>query len=193
MYVINDNNLQAYILKEYGDTSHLTAKKNYIQGIKPSLQEDYGEDLDCTLTSITTVVSYYKPQLQIQFIYDQVEKIAKKFLYKGNRGTPTITMNVIFNKVVQLFQINLKSHNGYIKNLGYNYVGIKNLINKNRPTLLSLSKDGRNFYANHTVLVIGYYEIGNAKMIAIYDNWYKQISYIDYNKLAIISGINYLT
>lgn len=193
MYVINDNNLQAYILKEYGDTSHLAVKKNYIQGIKPLLQNDYGEDQDCSLTSITTVVSYYKPQLQIQFIYDQVEKIAKKFLYKGNRGTPTITMNVIFNKVLQLFQINLKSHNGYIKNLGYNYVGIKNLINKNRPTLLSLSKDGRNFYANHTVLVIGYYEIGKAKMIAIYDNWYKQISYIDYNKLAIISGINYLT
>lgn len=193
MYVINDNNLQAYILKEYGDTSHLAVKKNYIQGIKPLLQNDYGEDQDCSLTSITTVVSYYKPQLQIQFIYDQVEKIAKKFLYKGNRGTPTITMNVIFNKVLQLFQINLKSHNGYIKNLGYNYVGIKNLINKNRPTLLSLSKDGRNFYANHTVLVIGYYEIDKAKMIAIYDNWYKQISYIDYNKLAIISGINYLT
>lgn len=193
MYVINDNNLQAYILKEYGDTSHLTAKKNYIQGIKPLLQEDYGEDLDCTLTSMTTVVSYYKPQLQVQFIYDQIEKIAKKLLYKGNRGTPTITMNIIFNKVLQLFQIDLKSHNGYIKNLGYNYAKIKNLINKNRPTLLSLSKDGRNFYANHTVLAIGYYEIGNAKMIAIYDNWYKQISYIDYNKLAIISGINYLT
>ena len=193
MYNINANNLTQYIVKEYGNILSVPVNSCYLRNISPLLQEDYGEANDCTLTSITTVIKYYKPKLKIEDIYNVVESIAKKYFYRGHRGTPTIAMNTIYNKVLQYYKINKRSKNGYIKDLGYNYKGIQNFIKAGRPVLLSLSKDGRNYYANHTVLIIGYYEIGKARMLAIYDNWYKQTSYIDYNKLARVSGINYLT
>lgn len=56
--------------------------------------------------------------------------------------------------------------------------------------LLNLWNDGRNYYKNHSVLIIGYKITENNDFIlTIYDNWYKHNSYIDYNKLSIISSI----
>ena len=56
--------------------------------------------------------------------------------------------------------------------------------------------DGRDIYKNHSVVVAGYqcYKIDgkDVRLLAIYDNWAKEIRYIDYKKLSIISSIHYL-
>lgn len=61
--------------------------------------------------------------------------------------------------------------------------------------ILSVLNDGRNYYKNHSVTIIGYniVKTQNRKlnMILIYDNWSTEISYVDYNKLNIISSINF--
>ena len=62
--------------------------------------------------------------------------------------------------------------------------------------ILNLSTDGRNYYKDHSVLIIGYREIklsNNKKMffLKIKDNWTKETTYIDYSKLSVICSINY--
>ena len=64
-----------------------------------------------------------------------------------------------------------------------------------RPIILSMKNDGRNYYVNHTVTVMGYImvRVGNrtVPILQVLDNWTKLISYIDYNKLSAISSINF--
>ena len=56
-----------------------------------------------------------------------------------------------------------------------------------------MSNDGRNYYQNHTVTVIGYMESGvKVKMLIIFDNWHETISYVDYNKMNKFCSVNYL-
>jgi hypothetical protein len=65
------------------------------------LQKDYGDLNDCTLTSITAIIKFYNPTLNVQNIYDSVYSIAKMYGYTGSYGTPTITMGTIYNKVLK--------------------------------------------------------------------------------------------
>ena len=74
-------------------------------------------------------------------------------------------------------------------------VFVQELLDKDRLVILSLHSDGRNYYRDHTITVFGYnlYEINGKEKIffAVYDNWYRSVSYIDYDELSIISSINY--
>ena len=80
-----------------------------------------------------------------------------------------------------------------MKGIGFNWDFIKgNLDYNDTPIILNLWKDGRNYYYNHTVLIIGYAESENKKMLVVYDNWFKYICYIDYDKLSIICSIQYI-
>ena len=49
--------------------------------------------------------------------------------------------------------------------------------------------DGRKYYKNHTVTVIGYKKYKKAKILIVADNWHKEVCYIDYNKLSFISSL----
>lgn len=189
---INMLNIKEYIYETYGVFSQNINQK-YISNITALLQNNYGGENDCTLTSITTIIKYFKSNLYVNEIYNIVEQIAKKYFYDEKNGTFPLWINSILQKSLNTFNIKQKAHSAYLKNICYNFNKIKNIINTNMPILLNMNNDGRDFYKNHTVLIIGYYEINNVKMLAIYDNWYNQISYIDYNKLSIISSINYLT
>jgi len=55
--------------------------------------------------------------------------------------------------------------------------------------LLNMLNDGTGYYKGHTVLIIGYLELKNDFLLIVLDNWNKDISYIDYNKLSTISSI----
>ena len=164
-----------------------------ILDIKPLLQNDYGGDQDCTLTSITTVIKWFKPDVAINTIYNEVERIAKKHLYRLNYSTMSIVMKSLYNQSLRSFGLRQKVCSRYIKDVGYCYNFLKSEINKNHPILLSLWKDGRDYYKNHSVLIVGYVIIGPYRFLQIYDNWSKGISYIDYDKLSAISSIHFLT
>jgi len=159
------------------------------------LQKDYGGANDCTLTSITAIIHYLSEnQIDIQTIYNFVEQFGKKYGYASNRGTPGIAITKIFQTSLAKFKMP-RAYGKFVKGIGYNFSHIKAEINKGNPIILSMYSDGQDYYANHSVTIIGY-KIAVVKgkevpIITIYDNWYKAISYIDYNKLSRISSIHF--
>ena len=192
---ITDKNLTSYVLNEYNSNILYQTQKT-IDSIKPLLQNNFGQDYDCSLTSITNIISWLKPNINVNDIYNKVEQIAKNYLYNGKTiGTLPFFIKPIFNNSLKHFKINKNTGFKCIKNVGFNFNFIKEQINNENPMILSLLNDGRNFYKNHSVTIIGYNIIKTSKqtlnMILVYDNWSKTISYIDYNKLNIISSINF--
>ena len=174
-------------IKQYTNNEQFINKQLY--DVPCLLQNDYGGLCDCTLTSITALIKYIKPVEEIENIYNKVEQIAKKYCYKEERGVKTVIISLLLKEVYRQFKINKKVKGCYLKGIGFDYEDIKREIDNNNPMLLNLWKDGRNYYHDHTVLIIGYYYTSKYKMIGIYDNWNKGISYIDYKKLNSICSI----
>ena len=184
-------NLAQYIKTLYGSQT-----LKFIQGkrllFQPFLQDDYGKDNDCTLTSIASILHYYDYG-EMDFLYPKVEKIAEQYFYNGDTyGTIPIFINKIFSKAADR-----KTTSKYLKSIVFNFKTIQNLIDNNIPVLLNLHDDGVDNYENHSVVIFGYtvHKIDNNKEIytlLIYDNWSKEINWIIYNKLSIISSISYL-
>ena len=163
-----------------------------INGVPNLLQNNYGKDNDCTITSITALIKYLQPNREIQAIYNEVEKIAKRHGYTGFYGTPSLMISCVFKKTLKYFQTGLRSKTKILKNIGFTFEDIQAQINNHNPVLLNLWEDGRNYYKNHSVLIVGYFIVNGYKLLIVYDNWNLGISYIDYNKLSIISSINTL-
>ena len=180
---LNDSNI-----KEYVNRSRQTSGK-ILSNFKPILQQNYGGANDCTLCSITAIQAYKeKYSRDFQSIYNQVEKVANRYYYNADDfGTIPFFIRKIVNTT-----FSIKSVVRYVKGLGYTWKNIKKNINNGVPMILSLWNDGRDYYYNHSVTVVGYAEFQNKKrLIVIYDNWYDTISYIDYDKLNRISCLNY--
>lgn len=191
---IHQNNLKSYLKETYGGTPILKQQMK-LDGFTPLLQADYGEDNDCTLTSMTAIVYFLSQRrFTIEEIYAYVEKIAKKYFYKGTRGTPFVTIRKIFHESLKKFKLP-KAYVKYGKNLGYTFKTIKQELAKFNPIILSMNDDGRDYYENHSVTIVGYeiYNIKNKEviMLRVYDNWYKTIGYIDFDKLSAVSTIHY--
>ncbi len=150
--------------------------KSYKQiNIIPFLQSNYGEEGDCTLVSILTIVKFYNPKLDPNEIYDYIEKIAKKYLYNSKIGTFSLFNKSIIKEVFQHFNINKKITSKYLKDIGFNKQIIIEELNKNTPIIISITNDGRNYYKNHSVVINGYSLYENEKgeerlMLRIYDN-----------------------
>lgn len=162
------------------------------------LQNDYGEVYDCSLTSLTAYIGYLKPLLSIDNIYSIVEAIAKTKGYNGiTNGTNPLRIRSIFNEALVKVGINRKTDVRYLKNIGFNFNSIKSLVKQCTPAVLSLWSDGRNYYHDHSVLIVGYSVYTNSKnqtkrFLQVFDNWTADYSYIDYDKLSTIASINYL-
>lgn len=140
---------------------------------------------------MTVVLKYFLPSKKVIDIYNKVEEIAKRYGYKGDKGTQPIVMKKIFQEAMCFFGIPKDIGSKYLKGICYSYKFLKQQIDLQQPVILNLYKDGNNYYQNHTVLIIGYCETNNKKMLIIYDNWHYDVSYIDYDKLSIISSILY--
>jgi hypothetical protein len=139
--------------------------------------------------SITIIIHFWFPSIDVNVIYSQVETIAKKYGYNMN-GTPSNTIKTIYQESLNVFKIPYRARSKYLKSVGFTWHFIKdNFDHSNIPIILNIWKDGRNYYHNHTVLVIGYVEGKNKRMLAVYDNWFKDISYVDYDKLNTICSI----
>ena len=181
-------------IKEYTGSEE-SAFEYKIPHVPRLLQNDYGEACDCTLTSITAVIKFFRQDYNIQEIYNWVEKIAKAYGYRGDHGTYSLVIKTVYKKSLQGFGINeYKPKSYYLKDICYDYELIKSEIDNNKPILLNLWKDGRDFYKNHTVLIVGYYYLNNnQRFLMVQDNWYRTPSFIDYNLLSTISSVQTLT
>ena len=187
-------NVREYVKEHYGEQSNVWTYLT-IPKIKSFLQKDYGEDNDCTLVSIMTIVNYLRPTNAI-LLYNLIESQARQYGYKNLIGTIPFFNTAIFNRVLK--QLGLKYHTKQrmFKGIGWSIDDIIKEIQNNCPCLLSLYKDGNNYYTNHSVTVIGYVRFEHkgkpSYLLQVYDNWNSFMTYIDYQKLSRISSITTL-
>lgn len=156
-------------------------------------QDDYGEAGDCAITAMTACIRYLtKCQYTITEVYNTVEKIGKKFLYRGSWGTPLPLTGIIYQTAIKKFLKKKKIKSKFIKNIKT----IKEQINNNNPVVLSIiNGDGRNCYMNHTITIVGYEQFivngQKVETLLVYDNWDHVIHYVDYALLNKVVGMFY--
>lgn len=151
------------------------------------LQDDFGEDNDCTLTSITAILCYYKPNADVAATYATVEEVARKYGYTGTKGTNPLVIRSVFTKAWQkvLFDDRSRIKSKYLKGVCWDFVTIKELIDEGTPAILSFWKAGK--YKNHSVTVIGYNTTGEKILIA--DNWSATPQWIAVKDVSFISSL----
>lgn len=197
---ISSLNIQDYIAEMYPELFWGTCYEVVLNDIPALLQKDYGEANDCTLTSLTAIgVFLKKNQKTANEIYKVVEHFAKHYGYTGTAGTNPFVIKRIFDSVLTVLSVYKDTKVRYLKNIGYNFSLIKKTLDAGTPLILSMYSDGRQYYQNHSVLIIGYkeYKLSNIntqkikRFLMVQDNWTKEVSFIDYDKLSIISSINF--
>lgn len=172
------------LTREYSVLGRRTARK--ILRLEALLQDDYGERLDCTLTSMACIFG--------EEFYPEIEQIAKKYGYNGEkRGTNPLVVQRIMQVFMKAHKLKGRPYSAYGKGVGWSYATIKRLINGGTPVILNLWADGRSYYKDHSVTVVGFEEYEKGRFLLVYDNWFRGVSMIDYKKLSVISSINYIT
>lgn len=156
----------------------------YTIGAPCLLQKNYGEDYDCTLTSLAAIFG--------EEHYPLIESCAKKFGYTGKKvGTNPLLIKSIMQNVMKQLNIKGRCYAKYGKGVSFTWNSLERVIKKGHLVVLNISSDGRKYYKNHSVLVIGVAKYGKHKLLAVYDNWNNGISYVDYNKLCPICSVNW--
>lgn len=156
-----------------------------VLSLRPLLQKNYGEKNDCTITSLACIFG--------EGHYAEIEKIAKKYGYDGKKkGTNPLTVKAIMKDFLRKWKmLSPKPFSAYGKGAGWTFNLITQLIKNRIPVVLNLWDDGRGYYHDHSVVIVGIEEYERAKFLLVYDNWNSSISYIDYGKLCFISSINW--
>lgn len=167
--------------------------------IKPKLQNDYGEDNDCTITSIANVLEYYlKDSVAFESIYMETEKFAKDcFIYRNAYGTLILFLRFILTKMNILYNLALNVRSVKLLSKG-DFEIIKEIINGDNPAIISVKCANNGYYKNHSMVVKGYIEYGNDKgdtvrLLAVNDNWSKESRFIDYDTVSKISALDFFT
>lgn len=168
---------------EYPNLGKCKARKRLF--LSSLLQNDYGEDNDCTITSLSCVFG--------EAYYGDIERIAKKYGYDGQkRGTNPLTIKKITSELMKENCMPGVAHSAYGKALGWSFGTVKKNIDAGIPMLLNMWSDGRGYYSNHTVTIIGYEEYQRGLFLLVFDNWHHGVAMIDYKKLCVISSLNWV-
>lgn len=195
------SNLESYIAAEYpnvpaGQKRLIDKYELQVEGFR---QNDYGPDNDCTIISIAIIVYTKLKNLNkgispysFQKIYDTALKYAKRCGYTPETGTWPFFNNYILRKTLSTFGIKKKVKSAYFKRIGFHAKHFKKYL----PLNLSISSDGRGYYEDHSVTIIGYviYNIAGKEKVflTVLDNWSTEYRYIDFDRLGTISSINYI-
>lgn len=171
------------LYSEYPDLGGRVARKRvFLQSL---LQDDYGEAYDCTITSLACIFGAEH--------YGEIEAIAKRYGYDGKKcGTSPLTVRKILSDILKLLHKSGKPKSAYAKGIGWNFSLVKRLVSGGTPVVLNLWNDGRGYYHDHTVTIIGTEEYKKNRFLLVYDNWSLGVSLIDYQKLCVISSINWV-
>ena len=149
------------------------------------LQKNYGKRLDCTLTSLACIFG--------EQYYSDIEGIALKYLYNGDKwGTNPLAVKAIMREFMRRWDVPGKVKSAYGKGVGWNWLMARKLADRGIPAVLNLWEDGRGYYKDHSVTIIGAEKYEQARFLLVLDNWHETVSLIDYDKLCIISSINYI-
>lgn len=168
------------LAKEYGQEK-LT---EFTYGGRYLLQEDYGEDYDCTLTSLAAIFG--------EEHYELIESYAEGYGYDGKkRGTSPFQVEAIMQRVLDTLGMKYAAKSGYVKGIGFTWRSVDRLLRSGHKLVLNIHRDGRDYYKNHSVLIVGTAQYGAHRLLAVYDNWNAGVSYVDYDKLCRIASINW--
>lgn len=153
---------------------------------KALLQRDYGLRQDCTLTCMACIFG--------EGHYGALERIAIRHGYNGEtHGTWPWTVRAIMAEFLRTWGISGQPRAAYGKGVGWRWSTVKGIIaQRSAPVILNLWRDGRGYYADHSVTVIGVEEYERARFLVVYDCWSEGLSLVDYDKLSIISSINWV-
>lgn len=153
-------------------------------------QDHYGEDNDCTLTSLAAVADFYFAHTKsVPEIYATIEKIARKYGYTGKKGVDPWFIRRIFDEVARKYFIvpTAKTSARYFKGVGFSYETICGQIDKYNPVIMNVWNAGK--YHNHTITVIGY-DTTN-KTLLVSDNWSVRPQVLRWDDIGFICSINY--
>lgn len=168
---------------EYPDRGKQLSRQ--VINLHPLLQRNYGEEMDCTITSMACIFG--------EKYYGVIEDIARRYGYDGDtRGTNPLTVRRIMTDFLSSKHMTGTARSAYGKGIGWRWSTVKRLIVRQTPVILNLWNDGRGYYHDHTVTVIGVEEYRKDRFLLVLDNWNESISLIDYRKLSTISSINWV-
>lgn len=170
---------------EYPDRGKQLYRK-LLTPYKALLQKNYGLKQDCTLTCLACIFG--------EGHYGAIERIAIRHGYNGETyGTHFWTIRAIMAEFLRTWGMAGSARAAYGKGLGWRWSTVKNLIaQRSAPVVLNLYRDGRDYYSTHSVTVVGVEEYERARFLLVYDNWSEGLSLVDYDKLSIISSINWV-
>lgn len=152
----------------------------------PLLQNEYGQKNNCTITSLSYL---FGPSN-----YNLIESLAKRFGYRGEkRGTNPFAIKWIMQNMIRERKLPQRARAAYMKGIGVTWRKCAALSDASIPFLLNLHRDGRGHYSDHTVTVIGYEEYENGRFLVVYDNWVREESLIDYDRLPVFCSINWIS
>ena len=191
-------NIKEYLQANYGFGNEIHEVKRKQLSVPVFLQNNYGKSGDCTLTSILTLTKFFNKTLDTNEIYNYVEDLATKYFgYRGDSyGTIPFTHRVLLNQTFKHFGINRHFKVKYFKGIGYNLETIIQLLDAGIPLMMSMFRDGRKYYDNHTITVIGYIQYRDEHshtktMLLVHDNWFSSYSFLDYSLIHLFSEICY--
>ena len=126
------------------------------------LQKNYGKELDCTLTSLACI---YGARW-----YGTIEHIATKHGYDGDRkGTNPLTVKAITKELLRVLHEPGTPRSAYGKVVGWNCLTARRLAERGIPAVLNLWDDGRGYYHDHSVVLVGVEEYQRAKFLLVCD------------------------
>jgi hypothetical protein len=177
-YVIDDR--FDYMIDRYEDYRYEDG--NSLSGFPGLDMDDFGDDNDCTLVSITAM-SYYChnngyddiPSSTTK-IYNDVLDVAEDHGYTPEGGTnPTVIDNII-EDVFDEWGYDINASNVYI----WSFSTFTNEIDRNRPVIFNIATG---YYSNHSVSIFGYKEYDVADFLMVKDNWSTSTRYIHYQEM----------
>ena len=200
---LHKKNVEAYLRLSNLDYKHIELIKTQKLDVFSLIQKD------CALLSVVICVFYWvnKTNLPIPLseIYIEVKKLAEK--YKYNKFKNPLLIKKIYSDALDYFTIGGgKVNYGHLKNVGYSLAEIKQAIDCELPIILYLLNDGKSYYKNHIVTIVGYEDYlltdidlnriiptkqKQKTMLLVYDNWTTDLSYIDFDKISFFSDIQY--
>lgn len=191
---ITSNNLQDYLSPKPTENSIVLIKRHIIPSHNYLLHEIENEKLGSVITAIN-ILQYFAPTMTPGILHDYIRRYGNKIGYSTKFGIIPLFNSRILNCVATDLHIKHTFRTKYIKNIGFDFKTITDLIDSRNPALLSLFNDGRNYYQRHSVVIMGYeiYDVGGVqkRLLVVCDSWSKGYSYIDYDRLSSVSSLTY--
>ena len=89
-------NVEPYLKSIYGENISVKKVSSFkLCNVKPLLQNDYGDDFDCSITSIATCILRYAPSLKDIDVYNIVAEYGKSKSFYNGKKKPVDTANTL--------------------------------------------------------------------------------------------------